>query len=119
VNNKFEAWGWLVIISGVVMTAVLFGLIGVAIFAIIEDRPVAYFSVIVITISLLALWAITWGALWLISGVRKASLALPGEPSVADRLAELLEENDRLRRQLAGIRQEKLKDTDSSQPPRA
>lgn len=112
--NRFEAWGWLIIISGVVMTAVLFGLIGVAVFAIIEDRPVAYVSVIVIIISLLALWAITWGALWLVSGMRRESFALPGEPSLADRLEELQQENERLRKRLAQLSEDKPRVSDSS-----
>lgn len=112
--NKSEGWGWLVIISGVVMTAVLFGLIGVAIFAIIQNRPVAYFSVFIMIISLMALWAVTWGALWLVSGMRTVSSAAPGESTLADRLAELRQENERLKKQLAEISQEKKRETDSS-----
>lgn len=113
-RNKLEGWGWLVIASGVVMTAILFGLIGVAIFAIIQDRPVAYISVFVIIISMLALWAITWGALWLISGRRQVSSAAPREPRLAEELEELRQENKRLRTQLAQFSQDKQKETDSS-----
>lgn len=112
--NKFEGWEWLVIISGVVITALLFGLIGIAIFAIIQDRPVAYISIFIIIISLMALWAITWGALWLTSGMHKVFSAAPGESALADRLAELQQENERLKKQLAEISQEKKSRTDSS-----
>ena len=72
-HNKFEGWKWLVVVCGVVTTAILFALIGVAIFAILQGRPVSYFSVFIVIICVLLLWAITWGVLWLISGRSKNS----------------------------------------------
>ena len=99
VVNKFGGWERLVIFSGVIMSVPLFALLGTAIVALTHDREGAMVGIILTGTALLILWALSWGALWIISGLRSGAIVPP--LSSAAELAELRRENAKLKQLLA------------------
>ena len=105
VIKKLGGWERMAIFSGVILSVPLFTLLGTAIYALVTDRPEAHMGILLSIISILVLWAIVWGTLWVVSAFREEN----GENNVnpdsatADTLAKLQEENARLKEQLAEL----------------
>ncbi|MBF8270571.1 MAG: hypothetical protein HW386_2280 [Gammaproteobacteria bacterium] len=105
VVKKLGGWERMAIFSGVILSVPLFTLLGTAVYALVTDRPDAHMGVLLTIISILVLWAIVWGTLWIVSAFREEN----GEEndnmdsSAADMLATLQEENTRLKKQLAEL----------------
>jgi hypothetical protein len=104
--KKLGGWERMVIFSGVLLTVPLFALLGTAIYALVADRPDAHMGVLLSIVSLLVLWAIVWGMLWIVSGFREGGGNNLVDTS-ANELEALRQENERLRRQLAELTQTK------------
>ena len=109
VVKKLGGWERMVIFSGVILSVPLFTLLGTAVYALVTDRPDAHLGVWLTIISILVLWAIVWGTLWIVSAIKEEN----GEgiddldSSAADSLATLQAENARLKQQLAELTQGK------------
>ena len=104
--KKLGGWERMVIFSGVLLTVPLFALLGTAIYSLATDRPEAHMGVLLSIISLLVLWAIVWGMLWIVTGFRNGEFDDLKENS-SNILAELKEENERLKKQLAELTRDK------------
>ena len=97
--NKFGGWERLVIFSGVVMSVPLLALLGTALFALAHEREGAVVGIILSVTALLILWALSWGALWIVTGFRSGSFVPP--LSSAGEINELRRENAMLKQMLA------------------
>ena len=97
--NKFGGWERLVVFSGVVISVPLVALLGTALVALTHNREGADMGVILSVIALLVLWALVWGALWIVTGIRSGSFVPP--LSSAAELNELKRENAMLKQMLA------------------
>lgn len=95
--NKLGGWERLVIFCGVIMTVPIFALLATAFFALSHEREGAFMGIVLSIICLLVLWALVWGALWIITGFRAGGL-IPGN-SESD-IETLKQENERLRKLL-------------------
>ena len=81
------------------MTVPIFALLGTALYAISHEREGAFMGVILSVMALLVLWALVWGALWIVTGFRSGSFVPP--LSSAAELTELRRENAMLKELLA------------------
>lgn len=97
--NKFGGWERLVIFSTVVISVPLFALLGTAVVALVHEREGAMVGITLSGAALLILWALSWGALWIISGIRSGTIVPP--LSSAAELSELRRENTMLKELLA------------------
>lgn len=111
--KKLGGWERLVVFSGVILTVPLFALLGTAVYAITADRPAAYMGVLLSIISLLVLWAIVWGALWIVSGFRENGFD-DLQITSASELEKLQKENERLKQQVAELSHDTEKPEDSN-----
>ena len=110
VIKRLGGWERMVVFSGVILTVPLFALLGTAIYSAMADRPDAHLGILLSVICLLVLWAIVWGALWIVSGFKNN-----GEMSIElTRLEELEQENERLKKLLAEMSADKGASGDSS-----
>ena len=103
VIKKLGGWERLVVFSGVLLTVPLFALLGVAVYSVMTGRTDAPMAVLLSIISLLVLWAIVWGMLWIVTGFRTGG-ELETNTDLRVKLEELRQENERLKKQLAEIR---------------
>jgi len=71
VIKKLGGWERLVIFSGVILSVPLFTLLGTAVYALVTDRPDAHMGIWLTIISILVLWAIVWGTLWIVSAIKE------------------------------------------------
>ena len=106
VVKKLGGWERMVIFSGVILSVPLITLLGTAILALITERPDAHLGVLLTIVSILVLWAIVWGLLWIVSGFRDVGFNNQ-QDTASDKLEELQQENERLKKQLAELKQGK------------
>ena len=103
VVKKLGGWERMVIFSGVLLTVPLFALLGTAVYSLATDRTDAHMGVLLSIISLLVLWAIVWGMLWIVTAFKEKGGEINGAAAPEDALAKLQQENARLKQQLAEL----------------
>jgi ABC-type Fe3+ transport system permease subunit len=101
--KKLGGWERLVVFSGVLLTVPMFALLGVAVYSVATGRPDAPMAVLLSIISLLVLWAIIWGMLWIVSGFR-AGGEIETSSDLRVKLEELRRDNERLKKQLTELK---------------
>ena len=99
--NKYGGWERLVIFCGVIITAIIFTLMGTAITGLFQGREGQVMGIVLSIVIILMLWALVWGALWIITGFRSGALVPP--VNNLSELEELRQENARLRKQLEAL----------------
>ena len=108
--KKLGDWEMLVVIVGIIITVPMLALLGSAIFAVIDDRPGAYVSILLIIVIMMIFWAIIWGGIWIFSGLRADDIM---RSNSVKRLEELERENERLQKLVTELSQGKQLQSDS------
>lgn len=109
-TKKLGDWEIVTIFTGIIMTIPMLALLGSAIYAVIIDRPGAYAGILLTIIIMLVFWAIIWGGIWIVYSLRAKKIM---QSNPASKLAELERENERLRKLVTELSQEKHLQNDS------
>ncbi len=109
-TKKLGDWQTMAVFTGVIITVPMLALLGSAIYAVIDGRPGAYVGILLTIIILLVFWAIIWGGIWMVSGLRANNIV---QSNFVDRLDELEQENERLQKLVTELSQGKQLQNDS------
>ena len=114
-SNKINApiklgdWEIMAVYTGIIITVPMLALLGSAIYAAMTDRPGAYVGILLTIIIMLVFWAIVWGGILIVAGLKAKNVRQSNSVSKID---ELERENERLRKLVTELSQEKQLKTD-------
>jgi hypothetical protein len=97
-------WARVAVFAGIIMTVPMLALLGSAIYAALAGRAGASTGILLSIVIMLLFWAIIWGGIWMISGLRVRSDA---RAQFAGRIEELERENERLQKLVTELSGEK------------
>ena len=105
-TKKLVDWEILAIFIGIIITVPMLALLGSAIYAVIDDRPGGYMGILLAIIIMLGFWAIIWLGIGMFTGFN-------AKIDSVSKLDELERENERLRKLVTELSQEKKLQNDS------
>ena len=109
-TKKLGNWEILTVFTGIIITVPMLALLGSAIYAAMVNRPGAYVGILLTIIIMLVFWAIIWGGIWVVYSIR-ANITM--QSNTVSKFDELERENERLRKLVTELSQEKQLRNDS------
>ena len=103
-TKKLSNWDFLVVFIGIIITVPMMALLGRAIFALLDNRPGALVGILLTIIIMLIFWAIIWGGIFMIPGLRDENKT---QSDSARKVEELEQEIERLQKMVTELSQEK------------